>query len=650
MTDYLRRLGDELERAISEQKDVRAPRSGVLIALVAFFAVIALALPVWMWRYSGGASPNATDASPRAGAEVAVGVDSMRSLPILWARVQHSSALAGTAGSLHLTSAASGPDGFLAVGWESQEATPRAVLLRSVDGVSWAREPLDLPAGTLLQDVAIGPQGAVLAGVEGTEAVVYWSTPDGSWVRSRIDPDAGRMSSVVNAVRATPDEFVAVGRTDDQRGGSRAAVWRSSDGRSWTRLDDQAFQGPDSAATDSVETGDTVVVGGVWSDGISPAQPVVWRGTARGTRWDRIPLPTRDTSMLGGVAAAAARPRDVVAVGFEGDSGAIWRSTNGGAWERAEGDFGDDPSIVRIHDVVAGPAGYVAVGSVSDGMERNRMVLWFSPNGRSWTRQDVEQPLSVVGGNVIPARLAAGRESVIAVGSEFEPLGKSVGAVWISPPRGGTEQLLVYQPPAEQRATIAVNPPQAVEESVVTVEVSTEARAPVSVAIGDTSVCLAEGAGATKRCTFRPVDVGIGVGVYEIAADVGVATSFEVLPRGSIVMALDAIYQPTTWPLVFAVLVRNQSALDLDLSGWVIEDADGDRFTFPAGTLLPAAATATVSQSGTLGSPCPPDQGLSFHLCNAFGSDVIDESVQIWGGNELVLRDPDGQAVASWSP
>ncbi len=92
--------------------------------------------------------------------------------------------------------------------------------------------------------VAGAPDGYVavgyLGGLAGPIEARFWWSPDGrSWSLATLDGDpAGTRAAAVEAVPGAG--FVAVGATGDARTADGSAVWTSPDGRTWTRVADQA--------------------------------------------------------------------------------------------------------------------------------------------------------------------------------------------------------------------------------------------------------------------------------------------------------------------------------------------------------------------------------------------------------------------------
>jgi len=263
---------------------------------------------------------------------------------------------------------------------------------------------------------------------------------------------------------------------------------------------------------------------------------------------------------------------------------------------------------------------------------------------------DLEES-TVLGGSAVAYNLATNGTAVVAVGSETEPGGRGVAAVWISPPVGGVEVSLPVTFAAEDSdvPVVTIEPDRAVGATVVDVAVADSETDSVTVKVNGETACVAGGAAAVKRCSFSPADLGLSVGPYVVSLDGATdGPILDVLPEGSLVLTLDTIYDPKNWPIILAVFVRNDGAESVDVSGWIIAEADGDQFQFPNGTLIPPGSSAMISQAGSTGSLCPSDGGLAFQLCNYFGSDRIDETTQVWLGGALTLTDTDGTRIARW--
>ena len=123
-------------------------------------------------------------------------------------------------------------DGFVAVGWSSEPATP--VLWRSRDGLAWERMdvPTDLAdAGLALELTAVEAWGSgfVVAGLgrsgDGTARGLVWVASDGETLRPVVAPGD---AILFDEVAVGPRGMVLIGRFDGPDGmGSRGAIWVS---------------------------------------------------------------------------------------------------------------------------------------------------------------------------------------------------------------------------------------------------------------------------------------------------------------------------------------------------------------------------------------------------------------------------------------
>jgi hypothetical protein len=300
-----------------------------------------------------------------------------------------------------------------------------------------------------------------------------------------------------------------------------------------------------------------------------------------------------------------------------------------------------------MYDVRATTAGFIVTGAHVDGTDFKRLT-WMSQDGLTWRLLDLVDSSDL--GGTVAFGLAAHDGVVVAVGAEVGDE-KSIGAIWVSP--APTNVVLSLPATADVDSVPHINeviPSRAAADTEVAVEVGSAGSGAVLVTVGDTVACNATGPSDSKRCTFTPGSLGIPLGTHEIS--VGPDSQnwmLEVVPAGTPILTIDAVYQPNTWPLVFAVFVKNRGADPVDLKGWWIADRNGDAYVVRDVTVVPPGGSLTISQAGNEGSPCPPDEGLSRHMCNYFGDAVIDHSNRVWSGSDLTLSDPSGTEVDVWS-
>ncbi len=173
-------------------------------------------------------------------------------------------------------------------------------------------------------------------------------------------PTSGPQLGMYDVAAGTPG-VVAIGYA--ARPDLQATIWFSPDGLSWERIP-LGLDGP----------------------GTAPGDPLAVRINA--VTWDggQFVAVGEDRSDLIGTSLAKAKAR-----------AAVWTSPDGRSWARVPhsaalnvGKFFDtleDPASGGMHDVVAGPAGLVAVGSVCDGSPGGcQPAAWTSADGSTWER------------------------------------------------------------------------------------------------------------------------------------------------------------------------------------------------------------------------------------------------------------------------
>lgn len=288
------------------------------------------------------------------------------------------------------------------------------------------------------------------------DVVVFSSTDGLAWSRyPDLDGNLADFTSQAHAATTAQPGLVAVGRYRGlEHSHDTAGVWVSEDGSGWHRLDDDTvFEAAAPAEMHGVA--DTrfgiiavgfeghVFVGDPW------AEAAVWR-SPDGRSWERM---SDDLGAFGG--AGVQRMHDVVdggpgliAVGVDDDPqadrrAAVWTYADGGAWERvaANDPAFDGPGSLEMFAITAFEGGYVAVGQGGDGSAG----VWTSPDGQVWER--VPDDPDNLEGEGTPTMLDVARvgEQLVAVGFEHLPGRHSVAAAWRSQDAISWERI-VHQP------------------------------------------------------------------------------------------------------------------------------------------------------------------------------------------------------------
>jgi hypothetical protein len=271
--------------------------------------------------------------------------------------------------------------------------------------------PVAAPVAALLLVAALGVGGCGGQAAPTSQPAMTWE---------QVDPDPngnGGPSSLASWSGGT----VGVG-------GNR--VWHTADGRSWTSIPlpvaaaDDAHDliiGLEDHARGIVATQDRLIAVGSVADA-----PAIWI-SSDGETWERLEDddlhgPAGHLGLIGHVAAG---PAGIVAVGTvgAGDTHQLlaWWSADGRDWVRAT------TAIVgfRVMDVIAGPDGFVMA---VDGDGPRKASFWHSADGRVWNVA-VDHPSFL---KAVPSDLAMRDGTIVAVG--WRSSGSDVSpAAWTSP-------------------------------------------------------------------------------------------------------------------------------------------------------------------------------------------------------------------------
>jgi len=213
--------------------------------------------------------------------------------------------------------------------------------------------------------------GSRFVGGDYATAAAVWTSSDGvAWSRVEQDPAVfgGWNMEEMQAVAAGPQGLVAVGGEYPGEDWD-AAVWTSPDGLNWSRVpDDGVFGGPGWQRMHAVTAGGPGWVAVGYDDSGEDWNAAVWT-SPDGVAWSRVP---HDEALFGGendqeIFGVIAAGPGLVAVGADDDSPAVWVSPDGLSWEKLASDrFSASPGFAEadlvMRAVAAGPMGLVAVG------------------------------------------------------------------------------------------------------------------------------------------------------------------------------------------------------------------------------------------------------------------------------------------------
>lgn len=329
--------------------------------------------------------------------------------------------------------------GYAAVGYRGEGAGSSPVLWLSGDGRSWRRVEgknlkLTAAAGSAnrLHYVAAAGERLIIAGevIKSTSSVAAsWRSTDGGRTWTALDsPSADGAFGPIHlgasgvgfiALRegkdgdsrvglifrsATGDDWQPHGRittsagagisfqrmTVDDRGiavlttgpGTRAAIYQSTDGATWQRVADLA-DNHGRIPLRIAATGTTVVLGGTVAQGADQnAYLAVTNGSGGLTEVDlrAVPGAANFERSVRDILTAAGR---TVAVGSSNGRAAVWTSTDGVAWNRADTQALGGSGRQNLVKVAYGARGWLAIGE-----ELGKPFAATSADGQSWRRID----------------------------------------------------------------------------------------------------------------------------------------------------------------------------------------------------------------------------------------------------------------------
>ena len=165
-----------------------------------------------------------------------------------WTRVPHDEAVFGGDRIQVMWGVTAAAEGLVAVGLDRSGGDVDAAAWTSSDGVTWTRVAHDETlfggdGNQRMLDIVSGDAGLVVVGldeVDGDSDAAVWTSPDGvTWIRA-VNPEAvfgGDGEQAMTGVEWSGSTLVGVG-TDASSGDNDAAVWTSTDGLTWTKVED----------------------------------------------------------------------------------------------------------------------------------------------------------------------------------------------------------------------------------------------------------------------------------------------------------------------------------------------------------------------------------------------------------------------------
>ena len=345
-----------------------------------------------------------------------------------------------------------------------------------------------------------------------------WISADGpSWTRTELEQ--GAVTGALTGVLATEYGIVASGAVREPMSGSSTALspawWLSTDGSTWSRvwtgdtiLDvEPAFQ-PGASA---FELGSDGLIVGVGSALIETGEAIaaVWVST-NGVDWERV---ERDavgfTSVSGdGVAMLdiAAGSDGFVAVGTDGGTqAAVWTSNDGWSWNRVDVSDQAVAAATSLSAVTAISDGFVAVGPNGwiDNIERP-ITVWASPDGTLWYQS------FVLGRGYASSVLATDTGITVAgaanVGDDYE------AAIWFAPLPDIEDESQTPIPPTSDDAATAAPPIENLRSGLSCAELAADALSYAEITVywtvhGTPAELDPDGNGIPCEDTYTPAEI-----------------------------------------------------------------------------------------------------------------------------------------------
>jgi len=242
------------------------------------------------------------------------------------------------------------------------------------------------------------PEGDVLVvgGWDDLVPAIWWSTNGGARLTHLSSPDLVASRGAIRDFVAFGSTLLAAGATGPL-GTQDAAVWRSTDGRNWTMVDDADLVASGDQQIWSVHNAGGLLVGVGYTTEDGSYDAAVW--TSRdGLDWARVdPAMFAETGVqLMKAVAGGTDGMPLVAVGCQDDSSkcdlggdsdaAVWISADGEMWEMVglekEGVVG--VGIQTMFGLTRQGDTFIASGTATAKSGDLDAAVWTSTDGRSW--------------------------------------------------------------------------------------------------------------------------------------------------------------------------------------------------------------------------------------------------------------------------
>ena len=270
---------------------------------------------------------------------------------------------------------------MIAIGYVPPDWTPAA--WTSSNSLDWAYHEIGTTAFTFPVALTTGPQGGLVAVGRQLDHPVAWTSADGASWQLHVVPVLGGMHAErMTAVAATKLGYVAGGSAGPELFERHARFWTSSDGVAWETVPDDKAAFADAEVTAISAIGDRLVAVGWLGTAQHHTGGVAWT-SSDGRTWTRIDDPAFEDAAAASMIVAPFGGLLAVGSDIERKAALAWLSADGQHWQRVTaGDYGDSRNL-WMTDVAAVGDRVIAVGS-AQATQRASGTSWVSTDGITW--------------------------------------------------------------------------------------------------------------------------------------------------------------------------------------------------------------------------------------------------------------------------
>jgi hypothetical protein len=293
--------------------------------------------------------------------------------------------------------------------------------------LAWTRSPAGAPGAGNLNALASNGKLFVVAGLAAGGAagfVPIWTSSDGlTWRQAKGTGSEFPAGTVVVDAVHDGKRFLAFGQPGN--GGAGTLAWTSTDGKSWKSYKGKGFP----AGPSEVPVAATLTKGGLLLLVRDNSSDVHSLWSARGNSWKSLgPVPAAGVSnVFLSVAASEPSGKGYVTAGQQSRDATAWTSTNGSQWNQVA--VSSDPQgFESVSYLLGAGPGLVAVG-VANGPDGAEIAsAWTSKDGAQWQAANGGQEFVGQSGGAAGIDTAARNDkSVLAAGHDGDRL-----ALWTS--------------------------------------------------------------------------------------------------------------------------------------------------------------------------------------------------------------------------